>query len=118
MSIKDECDLAIAAHGSWKLKFKRLVAGEVQLDAATTRRCDVCDFGKWLGGSGRAGLGSDFVSIDGAHKHFHQVAADVVELHNAGKKDAVTAALAATGEFTRAGVALTGLLVAVRAKAA
>jgi hypothetical protein len=110
-SLVEECDKAIAAHGTWKVKFKQMIAGETKLDAVTVRRCDVCEFGKWLGDSGKSALGPQFQGIYDAHKHFHGVAADVVQWHNAGEAEKVTAALATQGDFSKAGAALTNLIV-------
>jgi len=85
--LADQCNKAIAAHSAWKAKFKKLLAGELQIDVATTRKSDVCDFGKWLAtGSTRAMIGGDFATIDAAHKQFHSVAADVVAFCAAGRR--------------------------------
>lgn len=116
--IKDECVKAIAAHAAWKFKFKQLISGEAQLDAATTRMHDRCDFGKWLAASGtRVDLGADFEAINTAHKQFHNAAADVVEAHNRGQNAKVTEALSMSGAFSAAGANLTRLVASARDKA-
>lgn len=117
-NLKAECDKAIAAHAGWKFKFKQLMSGETKLDATETRSPDRCDFGKWLAANGtRAELGGDFDAINTAHKHFHRVAADVVEAHNRGQHDKVTEALSMTGTFSVAGADLTRLVATLRDKA-
>jgi methyl-accepting chemotaxis protein len=116
--LQEMCVKAIAAHASWKVKFKRLLDGEATIDSATTRRSDVCDFGKWLAGAGKAQLGAGFAAIDAAHKHFHAVAADVVDSYNAGQKQQVADSLGLKGAFARASAALTTLIVAAKNKAA
>ncbi|MBX7193113.1 MAG: CZB domain-containing protein [Sandaracinaceae bacterium] len=114
-SLTESVDKAIAAHGMWKVKFKQMVAGEAKIDAALTRRCDACEFGKWLGAEGKSSLGASYDAVYQAHQRFHTVAADVVEAHNRGQSDAVTAALHHSGEFAKAGAALTNLLSKLKA---
>jgi len=110
--LNEECKKAMAAHTSWKAKFKKLAAGELKLEGADVRRSDACDFGKWLAGSGRALLGTGHGAIDAAHKHFHAAAASVVEAHNAGNHQEVEKALGLGGGFSSASAALINLVSA------
>ena len=115
--LKDQCNKAIAAHASWKAKFKRLLEGTLDLDAATTRKCDVCDFGRWLAQSTtKTELGGAYAAIDAAHRQFHVVAAQVVDAHHAGNTAVIQSLLGLNGPFTRASSSLTGLIVAARDK--
>ncbi len=117
-NLKAECDKAIAAHAAWKFKIKQLISGDAQIDAATARLHDQCDFGKWLASSGtRAELGADFEAINTAHKQFHNAAADVVETHNRGQRDKAAEKLSMTGAFSVAGANLTRLVATARDKA-
>ncbi len=116
-SRKDACGKAIAAHAAWKAKFKKLLDGTLEIDGPTTRRSDVCEFGKWLAAPGtRNELGTDFTAIDAAHKAFHVVAATVVDAYKAGKVDAAATSLGLNGDFTRASSSLTALIVKARDK--
>lgn len=115
--LQETCVKAIAAHAAWKVKFKQLLAGKATLDSAMTRRSDVCEFGKWLAGAGRAQLGAAFSGIDAAHKRFHAIAADVIDAHTAGRTEQVSKELGFGGGFARASAELTQLIVDVRNKA-
>jgi hypothetical protein len=112
----DECNKAIAAHAKWKTTFKKMLAGEVSVDSATARRPDVCEFGKWLMAGGRAFLMGKHASVDAAHRHFHSVAAAVIDAHNSGRKQDVERSLAVDGDFSRAGSTLVGLIMEARRK--
>ena len=115
MSAKAFCEKAIAAHGLWKQKMRKCIAGELKLDPLEVEKPNVCDFGKWLESEGRAELKSDdFVAIHAAHANFHRIAATVVRDHASGRTLAVQGALDIGGSFMNASVALTELLGAVR----
>lgn len=115
MSLKDECEKAIASHAAWKVKFKRFVAGELTLDASVVERNDACDFGKWLAAEGRRVLpSSSFQELEAAHVAFHRTAGEIVRCKHAGEHGKVDAALAPGGSFTQAGAQLTMLVVRVR----
>ena len=49
MSIKDEINSAIAAHGQWKHKLKKAIdTGECESTPEKVKKDNNCSFGKWL----------------------------------------------------------------------
>lgn len=114
MSKHEELEKAVAAHAAWKGKFRSFMRGEADLDASTVEKCNVCDFGKWLDGHGRAELGPSHAEVHRTHAAFHSVAASVVRKKKAGDVVGAEASLAIAGDFTKASAALTMLIVSVR----
>jgi endogenous inhibitor of DNA gyrase (YacG/DUF329 family) len=114
MSTHEELDKAITAHAAWKGKFRSFMKDELDLDPTVVEKCNVCDFGKWLDGSGRAALGASHAEVHKAHAEFHAVAAMVVRQKKAGDAAGAEASLGPFGEFGKATSALTLLVVAIR----
>ncbi|MGA2451334.1 MAG: CZB domain-containing protein [Polyangiaceae bacterium] len=115
MSARAFCEKAIAAHGLWKQKMRKCIAGELKLDPLEVEKPNACDFGKWLETEGRTELKpGDFSAIHAAHANFHRVAAVAVRDHESGRTLAVQGSLEIGGSFMNASVALTELLAAAR----
>lgn len=114
MSKHETLEKAIAAHAAWKGKFRSFMRGESDLEPTTVEKCNVCDFGKWLEGEGRAELGPSHAEVHRAHASFHTIAASVVRKKKAGDVEGAEASLSLTGEFTKTSTSLTMLIVSVR----
>ena len=85
-----DIDAAIASHERWRLQLQDMVNGRSQEVMQPERICqdDRCDLGRWLHGTGRQRLGHvpAFDMLVVRHRYFHQQAAAVVTLFNAGEQ--------------------------------
>jgi hypothetical protein len=83
-----DIDAAIASHEKWRLQLQDMVNGRSHEVMRAERIChdDRCDLGRWLYGTGRVRLGHypAFDMLVARHQYFHQLAADVVQAHQAG----------------------------------
>ncbi len=103
---------AIGAHGMWKMRLKSAIdTGTGDVDVATARVDDACEFGKWLYGqvSADAQATSYYGDVKQLHAKFHQVAAHVLELATSGKKGEAEALMA--GDYARTSGDLTRKLI-------
>lgn len=92
----------IGAHVMWKQRLTSYLAGTSTetLDPDTIRLDDRCALGKWIYGDGQAmSTLSRFEDVRGLHAQFHQYAADVVSLHQAG--NTVDAEKLLNGEYSK-----------------
>ena len=85
-----DIDAAIASHERWRLQLQDMVNGRSQevMQPERIRQDDRCDLGRWLHGTGRQRLGHvpAFDMLVVRHRYFHQQAAAVVTLFNAGEQ--------------------------------
>ncbi|MDR3391158.1 MAG: CZB domain-containing protein [Sulfuriferula sp.] len=96
---------AINAHMAWKKRLETLLAnteGRDVLDPLHVCRDDQCDLGKWIHGDAahRHGASEEYNRLRKAHADFHQAAAKVIILAQAGKDTEAQEELHA-GEFMR-----------------
>jgi hypothetical protein len=107
-----EIDKYIAAHGMWKARLRQVITtGKSDAPAATVRRDDQCEFGKWL----HAATPIDrrhphFQTVKQLHQRFHHAAAHVVELAAAGKSAEAERLMAMGGEFAQVSMQLTSAM--------
>lgn len=85
-----DIDAAIASHEGWRLQLQDMVNRRSEEVMRPERIChdDRCDLGRWLYGTGRVRLGHypAFGMLVARHKYFHQQAAEVVTLFQAGEQ--------------------------------
>ncbi|BEU95345.1 CZB domain-containing protein [Acidovorax sp. DW039] len=83
-----DLDSAITSHEVWRQQLEDLVHGRSTevVHAEPICQADRCDLGRWLGGTGRLRLGHfpAFEMLVARHQYFHQQAAALVELMQAG----------------------------------
>jgi hypothetical protein len=92
----------INSHVMWKQRLLEHMDGASQqkLDPAVVRRDDLCELGKWLHNDGKAYAETDhFPVVKDNHAHFHDFAARIVELIDAGNLDAAKDLL--NGEYAK-----------------
>lgn len=98
-----DIDKAIAAHENWKIRLQDYLNGNSSEELRPEVVCldDRCDLGKWLHGPGQQRLGAypAFSVLVARHQFFHQQAANVVALTQAGEKDKANQALAASYRY-------------------
>lgn len=85
-----DIDAALSSHTEWRLLLEDVVQGRASapLQAQRVSQDDCCELGRWLHGSGRERLGHypAFGMLVARHRFFHQQAATVVSLHQAGEQ--------------------------------
>jgi len=76
---------AIEAHRAWKVKLRKAIADQEQLDADTICRDDRCPLGQWIHGPGGARWGHQptFTALLDKHAEFHREAGGVARRINA-----------------------------------
>ena len=101
LSTQQQLQKAIGAHGMWKTRFEKFMAGKIDLEPTKVQRPNGCEFGQWLEREGAQALERHFSEINTLHAQFHQTAAEVVRKKKAGDVQGAQACLASDGEFTR-----------------
>jgi chemoreceptor zinc-binding protein len=93
---------AIAAHAKWKWRLRDVInTGKSQWQVGDVRTDRACEFGQWLHALPMAQqLAGHYEKVRALHAEFHQVAADVLELALAGRKEEATAAMAFGSRFS------------------
>jgi hypothetical protein len=108
VSLSEQLDAAIAAHGMWKAKLKMAItSGKIEAPIATIRADDACAFGKWLGTLPPSLRESaHFGVVKGLHADFHRAAADVASLATTHKATEAAALMSTTGAYTKTSMSL------------
>ena len=91
----------IAAHARWKYRlFDAVETGRSEWTVEGIRSDDQCEFGRWLGSLSAADLSDEHcVKVKAMHTEFHQVAAEVLSLALAGRKEEAQEAIALGSRF-------------------
>ena len=114
MSLKKEINSAIAMHSMWKSRLERCVdTGTFDTPVDIVELDSECYFGKWLYSDDLAPavrVSAEFKRVKEYHAKFHRVAARVVQLSLAGKKQEAANLMLWDGEYTRATTELIGEL--------
>ncbi len=113
MSIVEEINKAVAAHGMWKARLRQAIdAGKSDFSAAGVSVDNQCDFGKWL-----YSLPADdhqsphWQKVRDLQAKFHREAARVLGLAVGGKKADAEAGLATGSQFAKISLELTGAMI-------
>lgn len=107
-----DVEAALFAHGDWKRRLRDAVSlGFSERDSDDVGRDDLCELGCWLH-SLRSEHGGDPLCEDliELHARFHQAAAAVVRLIEAGRTEEARAAMDSESEFALTSEELVGLL--------
>lgn len=75
---------ALAAHSKWKLRLKTAITvGKFNQTVADVRRCDLCEFGKWIENAenfdAMTKQGKPYRITRRLHQEFHEAAAAVLD---------------------------------------
>jgi hypothetical protein len=101
MNIHEALDQALAAHAKWKYRLMEAIeTGKSEWRISDVRTDNACQFGKWLFAlplSER--LAENYKKVRAMHQEFHGLAANVLELALAGRKDEATSAMAMHSRF-------------------
>lgn len=81
---KDFIELAKTDHLIWKSRINQMLWGYLGLNAEDVRDHSACRLGKWYYGEGKEQFAgqSAFLSLEGAHRSFHQKCADAIEAYS------------------------------------
>lgn len=117
MSLQDEINKAIAAHGQWKLRLKTAIdSGNSEFTVERVRPDNNCDFGKWLHSLPADQKGAlHWKTVQQLHADFHKAAAGVLEQALKGDKTAASAGM--SGPFAAASSKLTSAMMAWKREA-
>lgn len=120
MNIVEALDHAIAAHAKWKYHLMDAVStGRSEWHVNSVRADNACQFGKWLSALPLSEKLSEHCrKVRALHTEFHWLAADVLELALAGRKDEAAAAMALRGRFATVSSSLTMAVLAWKEAAA
>jgi hypothetical protein len=114
MDTAEALDRAIAAHARWKYRLMEAIdTGKSQWHVGEVRTDEACDFGKWLLAlplSQR--LSEHSKKVRALHAEFHGLAAGVLELALAARKDEAAAAMALGSRFAAVSSSLTLAVIA------
>jgi hypothetical protein len=114
MDIIEALDQALAAHAKWKYRLMDAIdTGESQWRIGDVRADNSCAFGKWLSGlplSER--LSENYKKVRTLHAEFHGLAADVLELALAERKEEAAKAMALGSRFASVSSSLTMAVMA------
>ena len=101
MKIVEALDHAIAAHAKWKYRLMDAInTGRSEWHVSDVRTDSACEFGKWLAAlSLSERLSEHCRKVRALHTEFHSLAAEVLELALAGRKEEATAAMALGSRF-------------------
>ncbi len=114
MRTTEAFDRAIAAHARWKFELREAIdTGKSSWAVRDVRTDNACEFGKWLSALPESQRRSEhYTKVRALHVDFHTVAAEVLELALAGRKDEATAAMAFGSRFAVVSSKLTGAVLA------
>lgn len=102
---------AITAHELWRAHLvSAVLTGRGRTSPAEARREDGCDFGRWLTRVGDLPEVPQVQPVRDLHRRFHEEAAAVLELVQAGKRGEATRALGPGSRFDEASLRLSAAL--------
>lgn len=114
MSLVDEINKGIGAHGMWKQRIIDAInTGQSEWTPAVVRQDNQCEFGKWLYScSPQDKVSPHYEKVKDFHAQFHKVAAGVLEIALAGKKAEAETAIGINSEYKSISGELTKEMIA------
>lgn len=91
MSLQEQIDKAVGAHGMWKARLRSAIdTGKSDFNPAVVKTDNGCDFGKWLYTTIEAKdkMSPRYAEIKRLHAEFHTEAGRILLLAVSGQKDA------------------------------
>ena len=110
MSVKEELDMAIGAHGAWKQKLRTAIdAGECESTPEKVKKDNNCAFGKWLHERIDPSVKSSSYYKEAVvlHADFHKEAVSILGMALNGKKEEASNKLNIGSDFSKASANLT-----------
>ena len=115
-----DLDAAVEKHAEWKIKLRRAISNQEQLDTPSISKDNCCQLGQWLYGDGKSKFGHDreFHSLTDLHRAFHVEAGKVAELINAGRYSEAEQALLNDKSYSNASDAVRNAIYALKKRVA
>lgn len=114
MKLSIDFDEVIQRHSHWKFLLKQSVEqGHSDFTVFDARNCHLCDFGKWLDSFEGKRL-PDYLEVMELHQHFHEEAANVLNLALQGRRTAALEGLKLGSPFNQATAKLINKLGEIR----
>jgi hypothetical protein len=111
MSLHDEIEKAIGAHGMWKTRLNDAIeTGKSEFAPEKVCTDNQCEFGKWLYGATITAadkVGDHYEGIRKLHAEFHKITGDVLKLALEGKKAEAQKLVGTGGRFANLSAELT-----------
>lgn len=110
MSVKEEIDMAIGAHGAWKQKLRTAIeTGECESTPERVKQDNNCSFGKWLHERIDPSTKSSAYYQEALtlHAEFHKEAGRILEIALNGEKDEAKDQLKIGSHFAKTSANLT-----------
>jgi methyl-accepting chemotaxis protein len=104
VTVRDEIDKAISAHGMWKQKLRAAIdTGECESTPEKVAMDNNCSFGKWLHERIDPDAKNSYFYIDvvDLHAKFHQEAGKILALALSGSKNEATELLGIHQKFSK-----------------
>lgn len=116
MSLVDEINKAVGAHGMWKIRLREAIdTGKSTFTVANVKVDNLCEFGKWLYSLPSAQqTEAHWKTVQTMHAEFHKVASSILAAALSGQKEQAENGLKAGGDFARTSAKLTAAMVAWR----
>lgn len=117
MSVKEEIDKAIAAHGQWKQKLRDAIdSGSCESTPDRVKQDNNCSFGKWLHYRIDPSVKSSeqYNEILKLHADFHREAGAILEIALNGDAQTATERMKIGGDFARLSAEMTRKLTSWR----
>jgi methyl-accepting chemotaxis protein len=101
MSLEQQIQDAIAAHGAWKSRLLKAVqTRQIEITPEVASRDDACAFGKWLGQNSECAAHTRCSKVRGLHAGFHREAGRILKLALEGKQADASRLLQSESEFS------------------
>jgi hypothetical protein len=120
MSLSDQINAGIGAHGMWKTRLQKAVAdGKSEFTPAAVAVDNQCAFGKWLYGitDPQVTASAEYRECRALHRDFHALAGKVLSLAIGGNKAEAQKSLGPGGEYATLSAGLTRAMMNWKQKA-
>lgn len=99
--MREEINAAILAHSQWKTRLAQAIeTGTSEFVPDKVKPDNLCMFGKWFHSlTGADTTNAYYAQVKDLHAKFHAIAAHVLELALAGKKEEAKAAMDSSSEY-------------------
>ncbi len=113
MSMVDQINKAVAAHGMWKARLRNAIdAGKSEFTAGHVSADNQCDFGKWLYSLPAIDhQTAQWQKVRELHAKFHREAGKVLGLALSGNKAEADSCLAVGSPFAKVSLELTSAMM-------
>jgi methyl-accepting chemotaxis protein len=115
-----DLEKAISKHAEWKMNFRTAINKQQKLDAATIRKDNCCELGRWLHGDAKSRHGglAAYTELLTQHAAFHVEAGKVADAINNAKFEQAAAMIESSTPFASTSSAVGTAIIRLRKAAA